>query len=217
MQTTDHSKRRGQILIISPVLVIALAGVCALAIDVGHMAVLEAELQNAADAAALAAAQTLLAERASGWDEDTARQRAEQEGITIHEANCPGSGREIRFGVRQLDGSYAPAGSGDVANMVRVVGYRSDDAPGGPVDTFFAGILGVGEYEVGASAGVAIDDRVRGVKVGLSPFAVPEEKLVPPGQEMTSIPAETRTATARAKARAKAASRPPRATGGCST
>jgi hypothetical protein len=72
---------------------------------------------------------------------------------------------------------------------VRVVGSRTDEAPSGPVQTFFAGILGVNECEMMASATAAVDGNVRGMRVGLSPFAVPEERIVPPGQEMTFYPA----------------------------
>jgi hypothetical protein len=184
-----RGRRSGQILILSPVFVIALAGICALAVDVGYVAVQQARLQNAADAAALAGAQTLLAARADGWDEECARAIAEEEAIAIHEANCPGAARQIIFGLRQEDGSFAPAGIGDVADAVRVVGYRSDDAPSGPVDTVFASVLGVQECDVKALAGVAVEGDVRGVRVGLSPFAVPEDRIVPPGEHMTFYPA----------------------------
>jgi hypothetical protein len=184
-----RSRRSGQILLLSPVLIIVLAGICALAVDVGYITVQQARLQNGADAAALAAAQVLLAARADGWDEESARAAAEEEAIGIHEANCPGAARQIIFGLRDEDGSFAQAGAGDVANAVRVVGHRADDAPGGPVDTVFASVLGVQDCDVQARAGVAIEGNVRGVRIGLSPFAVPEEKLVPPGQEMTFYPA----------------------------
>lgn len=50
------SRQRGAYLIIMAILVVALIAVCALAIDVGRVLVLRAEMQNAADAAAMAAA-----------------------------------------------------------------------------------------------------------------------------------------------------------------
>ena len=73
----DHKKdkrlknRPGVTAVVVAVAMIALLGIAALAIDVGHMAVVKNELQNAADAAALAGARVLYKEDgtdAVNWD-----------------------------------------------------------------------------------------------------------------------------------------------------
>lgn len=53
------AEQRGAVLVLVTLLVIALLGFAALAVDIGHMAVVKNELQNAADAGALAGAAQL--------------------------------------------------------------------------------------------------------------------------------------------------------------
>src|SRR6516225_2576735 len=55
----QHGKRRGAIVPLAALLMVVLVGMLAFAIDVGYMSTVKAELQNAADAAALAGAERL--------------------------------------------------------------------------------------------------------------------------------------------------------------
>jgi len=50
---------RGSILVITALSLVALVGFVGLALDLGHLYVVKTELQNAADAAALAAAEMM--------------------------------------------------------------------------------------------------------------------------------------------------------------
>jgi Flp pilus assembly protein TadG len=53
----QKGNRRGSIVVLAALLMIMLVGMLAFAIDIGYMSTVKAELQNAADAAALAGAQ----------------------------------------------------------------------------------------------------------------------------------------------------------------
>ena len=55
----QRGKRRGSIVVLAALLMVLLVGMLAFAIDIGYMSTVKAELQNAADAAALAGAERL--------------------------------------------------------------------------------------------------------------------------------------------------------------
>ncbi|MCD6416191.1 MAG: pilus assembly protein TadG, partial [Planctomycetes bacterium] len=68
--------RRGQVIVLFAGLVVLLLGMCALAVDVGMLHATQARLQNAADAAALAAALQYVQERNAAASESEARTAA---------------------------------------------------------------------------------------------------------------------------------------------
>ena len=67
LKSIDSKPQRGAVLALTAFLLIALIGVAAFAIDIGHLYVVKNELQNAADAGALAGGQFLYKD--PGWDE----------------------------------------------------------------------------------------------------------------------------------------------------
>ncbi|MHC4788505.1 MAG: pilus assembly protein TadG-related protein, partial [Planctomycetota bacterium] len=104
------NRRRGQIIVLAPVVIVVLLAMLALTADVGNMIATRARLQNAADAAALAATQVLWNEHwIVGSDEEDARAAALSEGLLIQQANAADAGCTIEFGTVDDDGNFTVA------------------------------------------------------------------------------------------------------------
>lgn len=131
------------------VLMVPIMGLAALAIDVAQLYSARAELQTAADAAVMAAADAL---PSSGPVQTLAMQYAT--------ANDGGNGAVLAPGDVEVGywdaatSTFHPAGS--PVNGVRVTTRRSQ-ANGNPVSTFFAGVIGFDEMDVSATAVAARD------------------------------------------------------------
>ncbi len=181
-------ERRGQVIIMAPVIVLVLGGVASLALDIGMMFVTEAQLQNAADASALAATQVLVAQRSSGSSEAVCREQAMAEAQTFLAENSSDAGMTLEFGA--WDGSaFSTVGSGTDATAVRVVTDRNEDAPGGPLELFFASLIGINSCDMAASAICETNSYILSVIANLSPFAVPEDSIPGIYETMTFYPA----------------------------
>ncbi len=188
MSTTQHNgPRRGQVIVLAPIMIFTLGAMLALTADVGRVFVEGAKLQNAADAASLAAARVLLAERNEGSSESEARAAATAEAQAMGEINSPGATLDLAYGY--MDGeTFVAADTSTEASAVSVSAARDDDSAAGPVQTAFAALLGVAECDLYSGASAQVAGSVRGVRGGLSPFAVHEEDLAPIGEEMTFYP-----------------------------
>jgi len=188
--TASPRTRRGQVIVLfAAVALPAVLAILALTVDLGSVMVTKARLQNAADSACLAAAQVLAGQRAAGEDEAVARARATSEAVAMQQANCDGADLSVEFGTLDTQGNFAVVGVEAPATCVRVVAARNGDSPGGPLSFVFAPLLGINNTDIQGSATAQVATHIRGVLHGLSPFAVPESRLVPPGQEMTFYPA----------------------------
>ncbi len=140
-------------------LLIVLIGFAALALDVGYMMVMKNELQNTADAAALAGTGALgtiystmtysaqLAYESSTSDVAPAIQAL----VTGMSLSIPNS--DITIGQWNPLTNVFTAGL-DSPDAVNVIAER-DNAVNGPVPTFLAGVLGIHSYPVSASATAA--------------------------------------------------------------
>ncbi|MEQ8719045.1 MAG: TadG family pilus assembly protein [Acidimicrobiales bacterium] len=135
------------------VALVAIFGVAALAVDLGRLYVVEAELQTAADAAAMAALQDL-------GDLDDARNAA----VTWAEANHDGEGPiltidDVTFGYWDQEvGAFVAEGEGDPDNPVTAVRVTTRRSTGGgnPVSNFFAPVLGIDTTNVVAQGVAAL-------------------------------------------------------------
>lgn len=172
-----HGKREGQIVVMFVAAIFVLCGIAVLAVDVGHLCVSRARMQNAADAGSLAGLLELWDARADGADEIEARGRGVTEHEAIANANYPGVGSEVQFGI-WANQTFMPKSPSVPANAVRVRVYRSKDAPGGPVGTFFGGLMGLNSVEQDASATAHF------IPPGLAPFSIYEENLVEPDETL---------------------------------
>ncbi len=142
--TPKSAARRGVAVVFTMVTLTLLIGFAALAIDVGYMYSIQAELQKAADASVLAGATQL-----HDYIEivDIAQAYAEQ--------NYPDSGTilaesDIEVGNWSQSSSSFAAGA-IPSNAVRVLARRAE-VNSNPVQMFFASILGISKADLGARA-----------------------------------------------------------------
>jgi Flp pilus assembly protein TadG len=182
---------------------VAFLGFASLAIDTGHLYVVRNELQNVADAAALAGARRLITTDSNGTAvvDSTAAQTAamsvaqSQAQISGLPAVPDGSRNDITvaFGNWNIYASNGTAwtatdgSSGFNSNAVRVAIKRADGVAFGPVTNFLAGILGYQTSEVAATAtaylGFASGTRPGGVTL---PIALPPGALTADSQDKNS-------------------------------
>ena len=141
----------------------------ALVVDLGHIFVTKSELQNAADAAALAAAVDL------PWSQNTARQAALDfaQSHWAVDSNIKLAPEDIQFGNFNTSTSQLQMGVGPV-NGIQVKARRVTGAPSGPLPLFFAKLFGKNTSNVQASSRSYLDQHVVGVtgKNRLIPYSV---------------------------------------------
>ena len=187
---TRKDRRWGQVVVLAPVMLFVLSAILALTADVGQIFVWRARLQNAADAAALAATHVLVTEQLDGAEEASARSAALTEATLIREANALEAGVNVEFGQMDEGGSFAAADTATTATAVRVTAFRTKDAPGGRLSLFFAPLLGLNSCDVAGAGTCEVTADIAGILAGMAPFAVPENGLVPPGSPMIFYPAD---------------------------
>jgi len=157
---------------------VVLCVMAALATDVGHLVTCRAELQNAADAAALAAVMELWDQRANGANENAARTAGVAEATTIAQTNAPGCRVEVVFG--DWDGAdLTPLTDAYSADGVVARAIRDSTAPAGPIETLFAGLLGLHSMEAQARAVARFRPKC------LIPFCIYELDVGNPGDTLT--------------------------------
>jgi Flp pilus assembly protein TadG len=152
----DAEKRRGAIIVMAAVFLIMLIAFLAFAIDLGHINVVESELQNAADAGALSGARALSVGR------EDAILKAKYWAGRNSSANSPVSilDEDVEVGVWDQETAVFTALAPDsktTPNAVRVTTQRTKDR-GNTLQLFFAPVIGTKN----------IDQRVSAVATGKS-------------------------------------------------
>jgi len=188
---SHKASRRGQVVVVAPALLVILFLVLVMSVDLGYVCVTRARLQNAADAAAVAAAHVLLDERANGESEESARQLAAAEAAAIQQCNAEDAGMDVEFGSTSEAGIFTAEDDEASATAVRVTVRRNAAAPDGSLPLFFSPLVGKESCDVAALAICKLDTGIRGVLSGLRPFAIHEDDLVEPGNTMTFYEHET--------------------------
>lgn len=151
-------RQRGAIVIMSAFLLVVMLGMVALAVDVGRLMVVRNELQNAADAAALAGAARLDNYMSPDW-----AGAAEAATLAVprnHSDKIPLVEGIVETGFWPINGAgpLRPHDSQPAAPMlsenpaVRVTIKRAQGVNGGALSLMFAPILGIFQQEVTASA-----------------------------------------------------------------
>ena len=147
---------------VTAVMLTAIVALVGTAVDLGVLFTARSQLQNAADAAALAAADTLIAYDAQGQavtQPDTAVSTAQQ--LTLANEALGQSltllSDDITLGYWDgAVGDFDPNRTGPSSNPDDLTGVRvkvrRDDLANSPVTTFFAGVVGVDQVGVSASA-----------------------------------------------------------------
>ena len=183
MRLETINSRKGQVVVLAAVAMVVMLLVCALAIDVGHVASTRARMQNGADAAAVAAALELAVQRNDAATESAARDAASAEALGIATANWSPCRTEVLFGT-YADGQFVQQDLATEATAIQVTMIRDGAAPGGLLAMFFAPVMGIGAVEVHTPAVSQIATGIRTIRSGLGPFAVWEGDVVAPGQQM---------------------------------
>lgn len=131
---------------------VALVGIAALTIDVGCLYVAKQQLQNVADAAALAAAGALV----RGAGEQAARQEATDlasANRTLGQPVIVDPSSDVVFGsYDRTTGDFTPGCPSNDLPAVKVQARRTCQSPSGPVPMAFSSIFGIHQANVSASA-----------------------------------------------------------------
>ena len=171
----QHGKRRGVIVVLAAFLMAILVGMLAFAIDIGYMSTVKAELQNAADAAALAGAERLQGQFVQFYAPGQTNQSAIFQYVTTNttDPNSPISTAQRFAGYNQAGGVYLQLPASDVAfqyydgttfqpasttlfpNTVTVT-TRRDNTANSPLSLFFGNIFGVSNSSITATASATI-------------------------------------------------------------
>jgi hypothetical protein len=158
------------------IMLTVLVGFAALTIDVGRLELTKAELQNAADAAAMAGASAFADDslRDGGYGDDPellASLLAEEARARCiaYAASNKAMGRnvllsenEIIVGRYDADNPSAGLDPNGIPNAVQVTARFAEGNQNGPVLNLFASVFGFHTSDVGALAAAAFDDRFTG-------------------------------------------------------
>ena len=172
-QARRRCGRRGNVLVLTALLMVALFGVLAFAVDTGWVLHTRTELQRTADACALAAAARLPdSSEATLVAHAVAAENGWSSGVQIGEGDeMHGSDLDpldVEYGLWDRDTATftTPTPSGRSTNAVRVT-LRRTEATKNPLGLFFGRVIGTSQADVSASATAWYDRGVCGPFVGI--------------------------------------------------
>jgi Flp pilus assembly protein TadG len=159
----------GATAVLVTVVIVVLIGIAAMAVDVGYVMATKNELQNVADAAALAATRQLgviysglpYEQQASYTLDATDRTKIENAATDVAQKNKAGGKNiyipvdEIEIGTWDQNRNPRFIAETNKPDAVRV-GARRDDVANGPITSFFAVIFGRDNFSVYADATAAL-------------------------------------------------------------
>jgi Flp pilus assembly protein TadG len=156
-QRASGKRQRGAIAIIVALSLAAIVGFIGLVLDVGHLFITKTELQDAADACALAAAKELTCDAAAGPCAATFLENAENSGLTVGARNKVGfqassatiATDDIRFSTTFTPNSgylSRTAGADPASRYAMCIARRNG------VNPWFMQVLGAGASDVSAVA-----------------------------------------------------------------
>lgn len=163
---TDALRRlrgeRGAVAAMAAVMLTGLVGMVGLSVDLGMLYVAKSELQNAADAAALAGADSLVGSNGSGEavaQPETAVNMAKEVSLANQalKVSLTLLDQDITMGLWDFAlGDFDPAHIGPSGDPDELTAFRAkvrrDETANTPVPTFFAGLLGLAQAEVSATS-----------------------------------------------------------------
>ena len=183
MRLGNRQAERGSIMAVSAFGMLAFLLAVGLCVDISHFYVVKAELQNGADAAALAGASALNSQP-GGITQATARAVAAmneyefgREGIVVEDSDVTFA---VNFNGPYMDAASAQAAASDI-RFVKV------DLPEAPVGAFFAGLamggLDTANIAADATAGMSMPPNVFCDWIPLSVLDDPSAPTLIPGEE----------------------------------
>ena len=176
--TSRSQPRRGAIAVLTAVLVLPLLGMLAFSIDVGFLLKKRAELQRAADAAALAAVVDLVPDPYGNQDLDKVRATVRQyaadnitdiSGFTVLDSDITIG----RYDPETVYTNFTILDDG-IFDTVRVT-LRRDSAANSPIPLLFGRVFGILDSEVSAT-GTAVLQKASILRpgIGVLPFSLPK-------------------------------------------
>ncbi|HTV49428.1 MAG TPA: TadG family pilus assembly protein [Phycisphaerae bacterium] len=152
--------KRGSSLVLTAILGFSMVSLTGLGMDAGWVYISKHQLQNTADAAALAGAQALQE------DVSYAQQQASSTALSDSVDNVPiqlvydasGNSGDVVVG-NWANNTFTPGTTNP--NAVQVTARRYSDTPNGAVPLFFSGLLGASQINVSATA-IAVLDTIGG-------------------------------------------------------
>ena len=159
------AEQKGAVVIFIAVAMVLLLGFAALAVDIGYMLVAKNELQNIADAAALAATRQLGVFYEDMTYEEQQGYTCDPEDIVPIPVNLAQQNRAAGMGITILysdvvigrwnSSTHTLSPTLDQPDAIRVTARR-DAGANGPITTFFARILGIDTAAISADATAAL-------------------------------------------------------------
>jgi len=166
-RSSGSADRRGNVLVLTALLEVALFGLLAFAIDMGYIVHTRTELQRTADACALGAASELPDKNAAV----TSAQEIAQDNYGTVGPDLDATDVEFGYWDRDTATFNSPAPGGRRTNAVRVT-LRRSQASGNPLRLFFAPVVGKTLADVTASAIAWYDRGLCGPFVGIESLNV---------------------------------------------
>ncbi len=161
--------RHGNILVLAAFFMIAMMGFTAFVVDVGYITLTKAQLQNAADSGALGAALELPDGIGGGALKTASEVDTASRDVAVNMAGSHAGGglaaisadaqQDVRVGHVEWDadsGSWVKTWGTAPYNLVEVALHRDGDNADGPLDLFFAPVIGHNNANVDVVAAVAI-------------------------------------------------------------
>jgi hypothetical protein len=178
-------QRRGAVTVFFLISLPLMIGLAALSVDTGYLWVARAELQNAADASALAGASAYSTDAGlkHDWASVTqiARTRAKSVALKnpVLRKGLVLADDDISLGKHDFDVPTGPMLTETPWNAVQVTARRTDASANGPVPLFFARFFGRFTKDIIASARAVLDCRASGFDlrrgINVLPFTIPEQ------------------------------------------
>jgi Flp pilus assembly protein TadG len=171
----NTTRRRGALVPLFALLLIPLLAMLAFSVDTGYLVLVRTDLQNTADAAALAGAEklqdtyvqyyapgqqaqgTILARTLSNSGPNSPMGTAEKFAALNKAGNVNITllDQDVTFGFTDAQGNYTSPYLAGFPNTIQVV-VRRDDVANGPLNLFFANVLGISSVNVTATARATI-------------------------------------------------------------
>lgn len=153
-RSTGKTERQGSIAVLSAFLMIPMMAFAAFSVDLGYIATMKSQLQNAADSAAMAAVAALTN---TDLDEADREANARLWAKAFAEMNQPSNGdilvdADITLGRwSTTTRTFSELAQGENPNSVRIVARRTKDGEN-EVPLFFGPVLGINNVDVTATA-----------------------------------------------------------------
>ncbi|SAL52249.1 hypothetical protein AWB72_05561 [Caballeronia concitans] len=160
----------------SVLLMVLMAG--AVAVDMGHLFVVQAELRTAADAAALSGAASLLPGNSSGPNWSAAQAAAASavslntsDGVTLHDASVQAGYWNVSGSPASMQATTITPGTYDTT-AIQVTVSRAPGLNGGPVSYFLAPLFGMNNGPASATSVAMVSGPGSIAPGGLFPVAI---------------------------------------------